>query len=72
MLTVGPEYSSKFSDEETAQLAEQLEAPMPRDGVVRDGDAAKIYQHVFCRLVQTTAGSEAELLHLGACPFGSG
>jgi hypothetical protein len=45
-------------------VIEQIDELMPRDGDARD-DTAEIFQHVLTRVVELTAGSEAEILHLG-------
>jgi hypothetical protein len=45
-------------------VIEQIAELMPRDGDTRD-DTAEIYQHVFNRIVELTAGSEAEKLQFG-------
>jgi len=62
-LCWGPDFQSRFAGE-TSAVIEQLDELMPRDGDPRDG-MAEIYQHVFTRVVELTAGSEAEKLHFG-------
>jgi hypothetical protein len=62
-LCWGPEFQSRFTGE-ASSVIEQLDELMPSDGDARDG-AAEIYQHVFTRVVELTAGSEAEKLHFG-------
>jgi hypothetical protein len=66
-LVWGPDYSpqSRFAGQPTtSSVIEQLDELMPRDGDTRD-DVADVYKHVHTRVVELTAGSEAELLHLG-------
>jgi hypothetical protein len=56
---------SRFAGQTTTtSVIEQLDELMPRDGDTRD-DTAEIYQHVVTRVTELTAGSEAEVLHLG-------
>src|SRR5271166_1735560 len=62
-LCWGPDFQSRFAGE-TNSVIEQIDELMPRDGDERD-DTAEIYQHVFARVVELTAGSEAEKLYFG-------
>jgi hypothetical protein len=67
-LCWGPDYSprSHFTGQTTTNsVIEQLDKLKPRDGEARDDDTAFIFQHVVSRVTELTAGSEAELLHLG-------
>jgi hypothetical protein len=65
-LTWGPNYSAKFSRANTAQILGQLDTLKPRDGEPRNEDGTALYyQHVFCRVIELTSGSEAELLIFG-------
>ena len=63
-LCWGPDFKSHFAGETSASVIEQIVELMPRDGDTRD-DTAEIYQHVFNRIVELTAGSEAEKLQFG-------
>jgi hypothetical protein len=62
-LVWGPDFESRFAGE-ASSLIEQIDELMPRDGDARD-DTAEIYQHVFARVVELTAGSEGEKLRFG-------
>jgi len=62
-LCWGPAFESRFAGE-VSSVIEQIDELMPCDGDPRD-DTAEIYQHVFTRAVELTAGSEAEKLHFG-------
>jgi hypothetical protein len=55
---------SRFAGE-ASSVIEQIDELMPRDGDARDAETAPIFQHVFNRVTELTAGSEAEKLHLG-------
>ena len=57
-------FNRAFAGEANASVIEQIAELMPRDGDTRD-DTAEIYQHVFNRIVELTAGSEAEKLQFG-------
>ena len=57
-------FNRAFAGEANASVIEQIAELMPRDGDTRD-DTAQIYQHVFNRVVELTAGSEAEKLQFG-------
>jgi hypothetical protein len=62
-LCWGPNFESRFAGE-ASSVIEQIGELMPNDGDARD-DTADIYQHVFARVVELTAGSEAEKLQFG-------
>ncbi|RXG86144.1 hypothetical protein [Bradyrhizobium zhanjiangense] len=62
-LCWGPDFESRFAGE-ASTVIEQIDQLMPGDGDARD-EVAEIYQHVFTRVVELTAGSEAEKLHFG-------
>jgi hypothetical protein len=59
----GPNFQSHFAGE-VSSVIEQIDELMPRDGDARH-DVTDIYQHVFARVVELTAGSEAEKLQFG-------
>jgi hypothetical protein len=59
----GPDFKSHFAGESGAVI-EQITNLMPCDGDTRD-EAAEIYAHVHARVVELTAGSEAEKLQFG-------
>ena len=64
-LCWGPKFQSRFADEEcSTAIVDQIVELMPKDGDTRD-DTAEIYQHVFARVVELTAGSEAERMQFG-------
>jgi hypothetical protein len=63
-LCWGPDFESRLAGETNSSVIEQIDALMPGDGDVRD-DTAEIYQHVVTRVVELTAGSEAERMHFG-------
>jgi hypothetical protein len=63
-LCWGPNFKSHFAGETSSMVIEQIVELMPRDGDTRD-DTAEIYQHVFNRVVELAAGSEAEKLEFG-------
>ncbi len=63
-LSWGPDFESRFAGEASSTI-EQIDELMPRDGDERDEDTASIFQHVFNRVVELTAGSEAEKLQFG-------
>jgi hypothetical protein len=62
-LCWGPDFQSCFAGE-ASSVIEQIDELMPCVGEVRD-DTAEIYQHVFARVVELAAGSEAERLYFG-------
>jgi hypothetical protein len=64
-LCWGPDWKSqsRFAGE-ASSVIEQIDALMPRDGDTRD-DTAEIYKHVHTRVIELTAGSEAEKLEFG-------
>lgn len=65
-LCWGPTYESRFAGEaSTGTVVEQMTSLMPGDGEPRDADTALIYQHVHARILELTAGSEAERMHFG-------
>jgi len=57
----GPDFKSHFAGETSNSVIEHIVDLMPRDGDTRE-DTGEIYQHVFARVVELTAGSEAEKL----------
>jgi hypothetical protein len=63
-LCWGPDFESRFAGGEASSVIEQLDQLMPSDGDTRD-DTAEIYQHVHTRVIELTAGSEAEKLEFG-------
>jgi hypothetical protein len=63
-LCWGPDFESRFAGE-VSSVIEQIDELMPRDGDARDAETAPIFQHVFTRVVELTAGSEGELLKFG-------
>jgi hypothetical protein len=63
-LCWGPNFQSRFAGDTSTSTIEQIVDLMPGDGDTRD-DTAVIYQHVFNRIVELTAGSEAEKLQFG-------
>jgi hypothetical protein len=63
-LCWGPTFQSRFAGETSTSTIEQITALMPQDGDTRE-NTAEIYQHVFARVVELTAGSEAEKLLFG-------
>lgn len=66
----GPDFKSHFAGETTSSVIEQIDDLMPRDGDAREA-VADIYAHVFARVVELCAGSEAEVLECGdAWPAG--
>jgi len=60
----GPDFKSHFAGETTSSVIEQIDDLMPRDGDAREA-VADIYAHVFARVVELCAGSEAEVLECG-------
>ncbi|WP_024506586.1 hypothetical protein [Bradyrhizobium sp. ARR65] len=64
-LVWGPDFQSCFSGK-TSSTIQQIDDLMPRDGDTRDEDTAPIFQHVHNRIIELTAGSEAEKLAFGA------
>ena len=63
-LCWGPDFESRFAGE-ISSVIEQIDELMPRDGDARDAETAPIFQHVFNRVTELTAGSEGEKLHFG-------
>ncbi|MGY4349803.1 hypothetical protein ACVWXM_006296 [Bradyrhizobium sp. GM7.3] len=61
-LCWGPDFQSRCADEvcATTSVIEQISDLMPRDGDAREDDVASIHQHVHGRVIELTAGSEAE------------
>lgn len=64
-LCWGPDFKSHFAGESTSTVIEQIADLMPRDGDPRDEDTTQIYAHVHARVVELTAGSEAERMQFG-------
>jgi hypothetical protein len=62
-LCWGPDFESRFAGE-ASTIVKKIDELMPRDGDTRD-DTAEIYQHVHARVIELTAGSEAEKLQFG-------
>ncbi|WP_316207541.1 hypothetical protein [Bradyrhizobium sp. SZCCHNR3118] len=62
-LCWGADFESRFAGH-SSSVIEQIDELMPRDGDARN-DTAEIYQHVFTRVVELTAGSEAEEMQFG-------
>jgi hypothetical protein len=62
-LCWGPDFQSRLAGEASSVIA-QIDELMPRDGDTRD-DTEEIYQHVHTRVIELTAGTEAEKLHFG-------
>jgi hypothetical protein len=60
----GPNFPSHFAGETSTSTIETIVDLMPGDGDARD-DTAEIYAHVHNRVVELTAGSEAEKLAFG-------
>lgn len=65
-LCWGPDFKSHFTGETSTGTAviEQIVELMPRGGDER-GDTAEIYQHVFARVTELAAASEAEIFQYG-------
>jgi hypothetical protein len=66
-LCWGPEFVSHFEAGETTSgpVIGQISSLMPGDGDARDDDVTLIYAHVHNRVVELTAGSEAERMQFG-------
>jgi hypothetical protein len=62
----GPTHEARFANEGTSAVVAALGQVMPADGESRM-EAAEIYAHVFCRITELCAGSEAEQMHFGDC-----